>query len=911
MNNFLHSIVPNMTTVLWQELKREIRTHDAKLLAVAVMLAVTALAGVGFFTQHLQMTMAQNAKAMLGGDVVVSSDNPLPDFFVQQAQQQGLQQASSQSFMSMARTIDTNTGIEPKTALVAIKSVDSAYPLRGGVQTEGEDVHIQTEKAPQPGTVWVEKSVLLSLGKKLGEKIALGDATFIIAKTIIQEPDKGLNFAQMAPRVLMHESDLSNTGLVQPASRIRYRLALASDDVWAVERYQKTIEKHLGEGKNTGTRLETTATGRPEVAQLLNRAERFFGIINSLTLFLVAIAMALVAHQFAKNHRKNCALRRVFGQSQIAIFRQYASIVVLLGTLGSAIGVIFGYGVYTILLEVMSGALMLPTSTSTVFSWTEQWFVALRVAAQSSLVGIGLLLSFGLPSVVGLAHTPPLYVLRQDAVSATHALRWSHWLGWCTAIALLLWAVGADSTAGFNASLAIGSFLGLLVTSALLGSSTAGVLWVIQFISQRQIKCLFMAKKNPFWRLIVRQFTANRSLVLMQTTAVALGLMALTTLTLFHTDVLQNWQNQHTDHAPNRFSINIMPNQRAAFEAHLNTQGAKIKDTYPMLRARLVGINQQPIDKNKYPNERAKRLLDREFNISHTSSLPDSNEVVAGKWITAPPTMTLALPAHNNSNPLDGISIEEGLATTLNINLNDVLSFDFAGISAPYMAKVTSIRKVDWGSLRANFFVLLPTDTLPPSLLGVASTHMIAFRAIDTTHEPLINLNSKTLPNSLKIPKNNFDADLATAFPNVTTLDLNAIQIQLQNWLGHIVQAIQLLFGLTVMVSGLVVMVALHATQKQRQKALQLMCSLGASSKLLNQMQLVEWLVSGGLAGTLAGIFANVIAMGLSIWVLDVAWHTNFIAILCTGFAGAALTCLLGYLHVRRTVHKFSAARMR
>jgi len=244
----------------WRTLWRDLRAGELRLLMVAVTLAVAALTSVGFFSDRLQGGLQRDARQLLGGDAVVVSDNPPAAAWTQRAEQLGLRHALNLTFPTMGRAPDAQGGA---TRLVALKAVDAGYPLRGQMRlarSPTDRTGEPTPDIPARGTAWVDAALLEALGLALGDTLLLGDGSFRIAQLIAQEPDRGSGFMTFAPRVMLHAADLPATGLVQPASRITYRLAVAGDEP-AVRQFITWAEAELKNPEVHGVRLESLDSG--------------------------------------------------------------------------------------------------------------------------------------------------------------------------------------------------------------------------------------------------------------------------------------------------------------------------------------------------------------------------------------------------------------------------------------------------------------------------------------------------------------------------------------------------------------------------------------------------------------------------------------------------------------------------
>jgi len=819
----------------WRTLWRDLRAGELRLLIVAVTLAVAALTAVGFFADRLQGGLARDARQLLGGDAVVSSDNPTPQAFIDRARALGLQATGTLGFPTMGRANESQGGASK---LVALKVVDAGYPLRGSLrvapapETPGQT----TRDIPARGEAWVDAPLLDALGLKMGDPLLLGDSALKIARIIVTEPDRGGGFMSFAPRVMINQADIQATALVQPASRLNYRFAVAGTDR-QVRAFNQWADAEIKRADVRGVRLESLESGRPEMRQTLDRAEKFLNLVALLAALLSAVAVALAARGFAANHLDDCAMLRVLGQSQRTIAMSYAFEFALIGLFASALGVAIGYGVHYVFVMLLAGLVdaALPAASL--------WPVAFGMG-----MGLTLLFAFGLPPVLQLAQVPPLRVIRRDVGGLKPASMAVLGVGVAGFAALLL-AASSDLLLGV---IAVGGF-------AVAVAVFAGLSWVAVKLLRKSVN----EATAPRWLVLAtRQISARPAYAVVQVSALAVGLLALILLVLLRTDLISSWRKATPPDAPNRFVINVMPEQGDAFLKNLRDAGVGKLDWYPMIRGRLVQVNGRDVTPDDYTDERAKRLVDREFNLSHAAVQPPHNEVVAGAW---------------QAEEAGAISVEDGIAKTLNLKMGDTLRFDIGGIATD--AKITSLRKVDWGSMRANFFVMYPVSKLE----NVPITYMSAFRAPDTR---------------------GFDNALVKAFPNITNVDMTATLNQVQGVLDKVIRAIEFLFGFTLAAGVVVLFAAVTATREERAREYAIMRAVGARASLLRQVQRAELAGVGLLAGFLASIVASVVGWGLARFAFEFEWTASPYVLLGGALAGAVLALAAGWWGLREVLNR-------
>lgn len=820
----------------WRTLWRDLRAGELRLLIVAVLLAVAALTAVGFFADRLKGGLQRDARQLIGGDAVLASDNPTPAPFIERARSLGLQTASTYGFPTMARASEEQGGAAK---LVALKAVEAGYPLRGSllVSAAPDAPGQPTREVPAPGEAWVDASLLEALGLKMGDTLLLGDAGLRIARVITLEPDRGAGFMSFAPRVMLNQADVPRTGLVQPASRVSYRFAVAGDTL-AVKRFSDWADATLKKGELRGIRLDSFESGRPEMRQTLDRAEKFLNLVALLAALLSAVAVALAARGFAANHLDDCAMLRVLGQSQRTIAQAYAFEFAAIGLAASAIGVAIGFAVHYVFVLLLAG--LVETSLPA----PSLWPVAFGLG-----MGLTLLFAFGLPPVLQLAQVPPLRVIRRDVGSLKPASIAVLGIGVAGFAALLL-AASSDLKLGL---IAVGGFAAAVAVFALLS-------WLAVLLLRRSVN----ETTAPRWLVLAtRQISARPAYAVVQVSALAVGLLALVLLVLLRTDLVASWRAASPPDAPNRFVINVMPDQSEAFRQALQAGGVTKYDWYPMIRGRLVAINDKPVSSDDYVDDRAKRLVDREFNLSNAAERPPHNEVVAGSW---------------EPGKQGEVSVEQGLMETLGLKLGDRLRFDIGGQQNE--ARITSVRKVDWGSMHANFFVMYTVNSLGGD---VPVTYMSAFRAPD---------------------RPGFDNALVRAFPNVTNVDMSATIGQVQRVLDQVIRAVEFLFGFTLAAGLVVLFAAVTATREERAREFAVMRAVGARGSLLRQVQRAELVGVGLLAGFLASIVASLIGWGLARYVFDFSWTASPLVPLAGSLAGAVLALAAGWWGLREVLRR-------
>ena len=809
-------------------LLRDFRAGELTLIGIAVIIAVAGVTTVGFFTDRVQLALNRQANQLLGADLVISHDRALPPDFTQEAQRRQLLVTQMLRFPSMAVRGDKNV-------LADIKVVAAGYPLRGEVRIAdrlyGEDR--RASSIPAAGTVWVDERILAQLGVAVDEKISIGNKALQISHVMTQEPDAAIGFINAGPRVMLNEDDLAATGLVQSGSRIRYRLQMAGS-AEAIDGYRDWVAARL----RPGQRIEGIRDARPEIRSALERAEKFLNIAALVSVLLAAMAIALAARRFLQRHLDACAMMRCLGASQGQLMRLYCMHFAALGLAASVIGCAIGALAQQALAHWLGTvvAVDLPRPSA-------------LPLMQGMVIGLALLLGFALPPIIALGRVPTLRVLRRELGTPDGRGIAGYALGYAIIAGMIIWKasdlrLGLFVVLGFTGAMLLAGALAWLLLKAVSGLRNSGISWRFGIANLR---------RRPLGTIV-------------QVIALGLGLMALLTLTLIRNDLLQAWQTSLPPDAPNRFLVNIQHDQIVPLKLFFAERQVAPPLLHPMIRGRLVKVNERSVSAADYADERARRQIEREFNLSWATTLPKDNLITAGQWWTAAASR-------------EQYSMEDGIAQRLGVKLGDRLTFDIAGNAVT--ATVTSLRKVNWDSFNVNFFIIAPQSLLD----GQPVSYVTSF------HLPSRQDGSSQLLNAL-----------VKQFPNLLVIDVAQVMLQVQKMITQVSKAIQFVFLFTLLAGLVVFYAAIASTQDDRMQQAAVMRTLGASRAQLTRAHLAEFAVIGALAGLIAAAGASGLGYVLAVKVLNVSYHFSPLAWLAGVVCGGAGIAIAGYLGTRRVL---------
>lgn len=822
----------NLLSLSQRLLWRELKSGQLTIISLALVLAVTVATVISIFSNRLDSGMQMKSTEILGADLRIRSSEKIPDAYAEYAQSLELMTTRTLSFPSVVVAGDNMS-------LAAIKGVDTGYPLKGTViiSEDAFSEGYQVEKGPKQGEVWLESRLLALLNIKVGDQVEVGRNKFKVSAVINQESDRGGNFYSLSPRLMMQLSDIEAAGLIQAGSRLRWRLLVAAPLDWPPSKTQNTIlqyEDWVKAKLTISQNLESLSDNNQALAASLDKARQYLSLSAILAILLSGIAIAMAARDYALHHFDTSALLRTLGASQKHVLMLFSFQLLYLAIICSIIGLVLGTLAQTVLVNLLSGLFQNALPSASISAW-----LLASVTAPATLLG------FALPHLLSLGKVSPLRVLRREL----EPLNWTAWSVYALAmLAIFVLSLWFTQNALMSAILVIGGCVCLLILVKL-----------VQLFLRLLNKIIPVSSFSLYLRFAWRQVMQNPNQTATQVLAFSMILMVMLIISIVRHDLLADWQRALPDDAPNFFSMNIQQYEKEHYEASLSKAGFDHKPLFPMVPGRLSKINGLLVHEQEKLKEDP--ALQRDLALTWSEDIPEGNEILQGQW-------------HRDSDPESQVSIESGLAKRLGIEIGDELTFEVAGQT--FSVTVSSIRKVDWGTLSPNFYMILSSSALE-SL-------------------PLSYLTSFYVP----ADKQDQLMSLIRDFPTITLLDMSMVFGQIQTLVNQVTLAVEYLLLLVLFAGLLVLLAALYSSLDERIHQGAILRTLGSSKANLRKKQWSEFAFLGLISGVIALLGAEAISFCLYFFLLDLDYSMQVSFWLWVPVSSALLIMLLGAYTTRK-----------
>jgi putative ABC transport system permease protein len=808
--------------LLW----RDTRAGELTLLFLALLIAVTCSSAITMFSSRLERTMTDQAAEFLAADMVITSHAILNNDWLKHADKFNLTQAQNAEFSSVLMEND-------EMLLAGVKAVSDKYPLRGFLKTTTSDysAEIIEHEGPKPGQAWVEKRVLSALKLKLGDTVTVGEKQLHIGKILTYEPDKQGDLYSLSPRLMMHIDDLTQTGIIQPGSHVHYFYQFSGEPSQLAD-FKRWVKPKL----NLAQRIMDIHEDRPEVGSALSRAERYLGLSSIVVIIISGVAIAMATRRYVERHIDATAIMRCLGSKQNDVLKLFLSQFCILGLMTSLVGCGLGWLVQEVLFRLLRT--LLPQTIA-----NPGWLAVVF----GLLTGMIVLIGFALPPLLQLKRVSPARVLRRDLMPMST----SAWLVYGLAISivgLLVWRYTQDLK--LTLTIFCSGFVLLIVLGVLV--------YFILKVTQRILPLLSLN-----WRFGLQGMLRNSRATISQILAFTITLVAMTLTFTVRNDLIENWQKQLPENAPNHFALNIFPDQIDSLKADLNAENISGSRFFPIIRGRLTDINGIPVQKVVSKDSQGEGATHRELSLTYTTELPEDNKIADGSWwINDKPGL---------------VSVEQKLAESLKIKLGDHLQFVISG--QPLTATVSSIRSLRWETMKPNFYMIFSPGTLESF--------------------PGTFLTSFYLPESNKSYLN----QLVKKYPAMTILEVDLILKQFKTIVAQLTEAINYLLYFALMAGFTVLFSAIYSTLDNRLYESALLRTFGAGRALLRATHIIEFFMLGLVSGLLSVVLSETLLFILNTKVLSLDYHATTYLWIAIPLISSCAVGLAGCWGVRRVIN--------
>ncbi len=790
-------------------LRRDLASGRLLVMLLAAVIAVASTVSVNLLVSRVKQVVVSESSALLAGDLALATNAPAPARYASRAQSLGLKVSHTVSLRSVVAS-------DGRLQLVRLKAVDDHYPLRGELQVADSAIAAieRVRRGPATGEVWADARLFQLLDLKVGDVLEIGSARFVLRRLLVLEPDRGGDMFALAPRLMMHLDDLERTALIVPGSRASYTLLMAGTPA-ALARFRD------GARLEAGHSLMEPRSARPEMDSAFTQAERFLTLASFVGVLLATIGIALAAAAYSEQHERTVAILKTLGLEARAVARLLGLEIVFLAVLASVLGNTLAVLVHEVLIR-----LYLP---GTAPAMTELPLTPFVHGAWIALIVLG---GFALPALLRLARLPVTAILTRDRTTLGSGAVVPVAIMILATVLIAPWHLG-------NTRLVAITFVGMF--AAALAIAAAALLLVMLLGRAR-------ARTSFGWRFGLANIARRARLSVVQSTAIGVGIAVLLLLGVVRNDLLEQWRGRLPDKAPNQFLINVHGDEVPALKTFLARHVEHQVRLYPMVRGRLTAIDAREVDVESYSEPRARRLVDREFNLSWAEHMKSDNRLLSGRWWQAGAEAEM--------------SVEQGIADTLGIELGDQLSFSVA--DRTITAVVTSLREVQWDNFEVNFFVV----TTPELLRGAPATYITSFY-LDPAERALM-------------------AELVRRFPSVTVIDVDALMQQVRGVMDRVAGALGWVFAFALTAGIVVLAAAVQASQRERSLDIVLLKTLGAPRRFISTTVIIEFAVLGALAGALGSAGALGTGALIANYVLQIPYRPDVMVALA-GIAGGVV----------------------
>ncbi|MFQ3223639.1 MAG: putative ABC transport system permease protein, partial [Porticoccaceae bacterium] len=766
------------------------RGGELGLILWSLILAVAVVTSVSLLAERIEKALTQESSSFLAADLVVRSSKEAPSEWLEEAARLNVSTAKIMGFASIVFFGD-------ELHLASIKAVQDNYPLRGEIKrsttpfTRDPNLIESVSYGPSKGEAWVDARLLPLLSIQLGDVIELGDITLKISQILVEEPD-GSSYSFFGARVLMNYADIPASGVIQPGSRVTYRYLMAANDPRDFTDYRAWLEPQL----DVHDRLITPDEAQASIADTMDKGRRFLLLAGSIGVVLASIALALASHHFASGQTKTVALLKSWGIPASRVRRLYFQQSLWMGLFGSLVGLVIGFLFHHLLLAIVREWLPIELPSAGL----RPWITGLAT-------GLLCLVGFTLPALWHLPSQSPLAVLRQDIIVKPLSSAVRVILGVTAIAGLLFWYSN-------NVYLTLAILVGFGATA--LASVVAG-------FALLRLAMNYGQRMGSIWRLALANLWRRRSQSLIQMVGFSGAIALLMIMVVVRTSLIDQWQFQLAEDAPNHFLVNVAPYELEGVRQLVDDNQLETEGWYAMVRGRMTEINDQLITEDQKDSHESFR---RELNLSWTTELPEGNKIAKGQWWDADMLSDFNTKTNAQGQRIAPVSLEDELAGELGLELGDRITFSVGGLV--FEAEIIGTRTLNWDNMTPNFYFLFPEGMLE--------------------EYPRTSMTSLYIPPEKKLLVN----DILRGFPTVQVIELDKIIDRIRTIVSQVTRGLEVMTLLILGCGILVMFSAVSLSMSERLQESAILRTLGSSRRLILGIQAIEFTTLGVMAGLLA-----------------------------------------------------------
>jgi putative ABC transport system permease protein len=802
------------------------------LFSFSIVLGVAALAAIGFLQRSLDKTIDEQARELLGADLMLSSRAAFTVAETNLFEKLGGEQATEYDFNSMVLAPSSGT-----TRFVQVRALSGDFPFFGNFEAEPSDALASLRRGDG---VLMEEALVIQLGVNLGDVIKLGNFNTKLVGILKKIPGETAAFAGLTPKVYLPFTKLAETGLMGKGSRVRYKQYFKFREGTVVE---KLTETHKAQIERSRMEVDTVIKRKAALGKAVDNLKHFLNLIAFIALLLGSVGVASAIHVHINSKWRSIAVLRCMGARTADLYAIFLIQTVVMGLVGAMVGSILALGLHFMIPSVLGS--LLPFKLHMVFSVTP--------ILTSLLIGAGVSVLFSLLPLSRIPEASPLEAIRDmgsEKKKGINKLR----LAIIILIGVVIVGFGLLNSQKWQQGLGFG--LGLILVIVVFGALAKLILWLTRKIM------------TPAWPYVLRQGISNlyrpnnRTLLVL----LSVGLASFLVLTLLNVEnlILKELAQSDMAHEPNAILFDIQVDQVEGLKKLMSANGFPIMDEAPIVTMRLGSLKGAAVEdllkdkKETIPNW----ALTREYRCTFQSALRGSEKLLEGKWVSSVQPDQPEIP----------ISLEEGIAKELHLSLGDLVVMDVQGI--PINTRVASIRRVDWRKVQPNFFIVFPTGALDQApRFDVLATHV-------RTAEDSANLQRKVVG----------------SFPNISIIDLTTIVATITSITSKIGFAVKLMAGFTVLTGVFVLFASIITGRYQRAQESTLLRTLGARRNQIAQIFLVEYAMLGCFSAIIGGALSLGASLLLARFVFQVPFYFPWVTVAAGVGAVTILTVILGVL---------------